>query len=281
MKKIGKSLLVLLFLLLFPVSIFAETAIDTYSSKNYDVNNDLKIDSTDISELGNYYNNTSSTDNWDSYADINRDGIIDIFDMVKVSTKLGQPVKKFVICIDAGHGGKDSGAEGPEVEPTIGSTEVTEKSVNLPVALKVGEILSEDSNIEVIYTRDDDTYITLEERCNIANIAKSDYFISVHCNAYSDPTVNGVETFYCTGSTIGKILAQSIQTELVEALNIRDRGANDKEFYVLANTNPPAALIEIAFITNPTQKILLSTEEYQNMAASAIAKGIKNFLNTR
>ena len=91
--------------------------------------------------------------------------------------------------IDAGHGGHDTG--------TIGPTGLLEKELCLDVALKLGKMLKDRvPGIEVIYTREDDTFIPLENRAPLANQAKGDLFISVHANASRDKKARGIETYY-------------------------------------------------------------------------------------
>ena len=91
------------------------------------------------------------------------------------------------VTIDAGHGGKDPGTVGPNSK---------EKDVTLAVALRLGEkIRAKHPEVKVIYTRDKDEFIPLDERSAIANVAKSDLFISIHCNSASATVAKGVETF--------------------------------------------------------------------------------------
>jgi N-acetylmuramoyl-L-alanine amidase len=92
------------------------------------------------------------------------------------------------IVIDAGHGGHDSG--------TLGAGGVEEKDVVLDVALRLGKLLHDRLGAEVVYTRDDDTFVPLETRTAIANKAQADLFISVHANSSSDVSVKGVEVYY-------------------------------------------------------------------------------------
>jgi N-acetylmuramoyl-L-alanine amidase len=92
------------------------------------------------------------------------------------------------IVIDAGHGGHDSG--------TLGAGGIEEKDVVLDVALRLGKLLHDRLGAEVVYTRDDDTFIPLETRTAIANKAQADLFISVHANSSQDPDVSGVEVYY-------------------------------------------------------------------------------------
>lgn len=103
---------------------------------------------------------------------------------ITLAEQLGLKVRRVVI--DAGHGGHDSGA--------IGKRGTREKDVTLAISRRVGEILA-DRGLEVVLTRDDDTYVRLEDRTRIANEAKGDLFISIHCNAAENRKVRGTETF--------------------------------------------------------------------------------------
>ncbi len=92
------------------------------------------------------------------------------------------------IVVDAGHGGHDTG--------TIGPDGLMEKDLVLDVALRLGRLLETRLGADVIYTRDDDTFIPLETRTAIANEHQADLFISIHANSSSDPSARGVETYY-------------------------------------------------------------------------------------
>jgi N-acetylmuramoyl-L-alanine amidase len=99
---------------------------------------------------------------------------------------LGLKIGKIVV--DAGHGGHDTG--------TIGPNGLQEKDLVLDVALKLGKLLEDRLGAEVVYTRDDDTFIPLETRTAIANKEQADLFISIHANSSSDQAARGVETYY-------------------------------------------------------------------------------------
>jgi N-acetylmuramoyl-L-alanine amidase len=99
---------------------------------------------------------------------------------------LGLKIGKIVV--DAGHGGHDTG--------TIGPNGLEEKDLVLDVALKLGKLLEDKLGAEIVYTRDDDTFIPLETRTAIANKEQADLFISIHANSSDDPTARGVETYY-------------------------------------------------------------------------------------
>src|SRR5690606_11378128 len=110
------------------------------------------------------------------------------------------------ICIDPGHGGNDPGAVGP--------TGLRESDVVLDIALRVVQLL-DDRGRAVLMTRDSDTAISLQQRTRIANNASSRLFVSLHCNAFTSPDANGVETWFWDGSVIGEKLANHIQRHIV------------------------------------------------------------------
>ncbi|HBK70979.1 MAG TPA: N-acetylmuramoyl-L-alanine amidase, partial [Flavobacteriaceae bacterium] len=94
--------------------------------------------------------------------------------------------QKFKVVLDAGHGGKDPGNSG---------NGYSEKDISLKIVLAVGKLLENDGNIEVIYTRKDDTFLELYERSNIAQKSKADLFLSIHCDAFGKSSVHGAGTF--------------------------------------------------------------------------------------
>lgn len=101
--------------------------------------------------------------------------------------------KPFVVVIDAGHGGKDPGASGYVLK-------LKEKDINLKTALKLGDLLSKEKNVKVLYTRKKDVFIPLDDRAQIANKAKADLFISIHVNAAENRSAKGTES-YAVGSS--------------------------------------------------------------------------------
>lgn len=182
-----------------------------------------------------------------------------------------------LITLDAGHGGYDSGAVGP--------SGLYEKNVNLAVALKLGKIL-EEKGIDVVYTRTSDNVSwpadvgeDLQARCDISDAAGSNYFVSIHSNSSDSPSARGIETYYYSGNEEGKELAQSIQTELINETGLIDRGVLTANFYVIKNTAAPSVLVEVGFISNPTEEALLGDGAFQDKLAEAIAQGIMNTIN--
>lgn len=186
-------------------------------------------------------------------------------------------LKNKTVVIDPGHGGYDSGAVGP--------TKIKEKDVNLAVALKLGALLQA-QGINVIYTRVDDNVswtndITndLQTRCDIANKANADFFISIHSNSADSSSAVGSETYYSTKKPTDSSLANIIQKNLIAQNNLIDRGVKNANFYVINNTNMPAVLEELAFISNPNEEKLLNNSDFQTKSATGLANGILEILN--
>ena len=184
------------------------------------------------------------------------------------NTNKPNPSGKKRIVLDAGHGGSDSGAV---------SNGVREKDIILPVTLKLEEILK-NKGYDIVMTRRDDVFISLTDRYRIANDAGADVFVSIHANSFSGSSANGIETLHNNGES--KELSQCIQTELIKATNATDRKIKYRpNLAVLRGTNMPATLVELGFITNPSEVNQLLSDSYQNILAEAIAKGVENYLN--
>lgn len=191
----------------------------------------------------------------------------------------GTKKDRYKVVVDAGHGGIDAGAIGP--------TKTMEKDNTLSVALKLGKLL-ESKAIEVIYTRTSDkTDLPSDERPNleartaISNNAKADLFISIHNNSSTYKDVRGVETYYYGTSSKSKALANSIQSHIVEALKLKDRGIREEDFYVLKNTSAPSALVELGYITNREEENILKSSSYQDKYAQAIADAVFKYLDIK
>lgn len=174
-----------------------------------------------------------------------------------------------LIVLDAGHGGKDTGA------PYYG---IDEKDVVLQITHRTGKLL-EEAGYRVEYTRSDDTYVSLAARAEQANTQQADIFVSVHANAFPQKTeVNGLETYYLVGGTRAKVLATRIHDAVLQSTGASDRGTRTANFYVLRNTDMPAVLVETGYMTNEAECRLLASDEYQQMLAQGIANGIAGYL---
>lgn len=171
------------------------------------------------------------------------------------------------ICVDAGHGGSDPGADGP--------TGLNEAPVVLDLAIKVADYL-EYLGCEVRMTRTSDKYVALDVRCEIANNWGADYFVSIHCNSNGSTAV-GVETLYASDS--GKELATPVQKYMLEKTGDVDRGLKHRtNLYVLNGTDMPAILAEVGFISHPETESKLKTSDYKVAIAKGIVKGIAEYL---
>ncbi|MCX6333671.1 MAG: N-acetylmuramoyl-L-alanine amidase [Bacteroidia bacterium] len=226
---------------------------------------------------------------------------------------------KWLIVIDPGHGGMDSGAPGAFSK---------EKNINLAIALKTAKYIRENKkDVTVILTRDDDSTLDLYERPKIANRNNADLFISIHANGVKSKSVTGAETyimglasseenlevamkeneviyleddystkyqgfdpkspesyiiFTLTQDVYQKQstdLAWKIQRQLTERVNRKDRGVKQAGFWVLFNTAMPSVLIETGFISNPAEEKYLNSEDGQDYLASAIFRACKDYLD--
>ena len=187
-----------------------------------------------------------------------------------------------VIVVDPGHGGfnrslGDYGAEGRHG---------VEKENTLAIAFYLRQLL-EAAGAEVVMTRESDVnpsigtrfesdpHGQLKARVDLANRVGADVFVSIHNNANPNPNIRGIETFYF--SQRGKVLAEAIQPALAKFLGAVDRGTSWASFHVIRETRMPAVLIEIGFITTPTDDYLLSTESYRSGAAHGIFNGLVRY----
>ena len=180
-----------------------------------------------------------------------------------------------IACLDPGHGGSDPGACGNGLR---------ECDINLIVALKVKGYL-EAVGYQVIMTRETDKdvygpYATASQelgaRCDISNNAGADLFVSIHCDSFNEIS-NGTTTLYCEGSVKGKQLAGFIQHQLISLGGLTDRGLKTNPLYVTKNTDAPACLTELAFISNPKDAAKLGDSVWQDQFARAIARGITDY----
>lgn len=225
----------------------------------------------------------------------------------KEDLQLRARVPKLRIVVDAGHGGWDLG--------TVGRRGLLEKDLVLEIAQRLGKLLESRLGADVVYTRQDDNYLPLDERAEIANQAQADLFISVHAN-YSDlPSARGVETYYTnffsapgskeagtdphpaaanantptlTAADLhdrieqSRRLAASVQRSLYGTLSVqnpglRDRGVKEASFVVLTESAMPGILAEVSFVSSPTDEQKLRSDGYRERIAEALYRGIARY----
>lgn len=179
------------------------------------------------------------------------------------------PDKK-TVCIDPGHGGTSSGA-------TLGNR--LEKDDTLRLSLLVRDIL-EERGYTVVMTRDDDSDVSLADRCKIANKARASLFVSIHRNSSTAPDATGMEMWiHSSNPTDDMLLAQNI-LDCLDTLNITNRGihsgyrdGDDMNYYINRHTKMPSVLAEIDFISNKTDN--KNYDKNINEYAKNIADGIE------
>ena len=185
-------------------------------------------------------------------------------------------IKDKVVVIDPGHGGGDSGA--------VGHYGVKEKDVTLYVALRVEKLLT-DAGAKVIMTRKDDRDVSYRNSPNRTELQarvdkcppETDIFISIHCNAFSNPSSHGMETYYYSGSPQSRRLAVLLNEELAKYGKRFNRGVRTANYYVLKHNSHPSSLIELAFVTNYEEENLLADDDYQDTLAKAIASAVNRY----
>ena len=190
-----------------------------------------------------------------------------------------------IIVVDAGHGGKDSGARSPDG--------ILEKDITLPMALKVAEVFRQ-AGANVLLTREDDTFVcdpkyaswpsqqraNLDARASLANDNNAAIFLSIHVNSFpGDPRQKGAQVFAEPGSGSSLELAKAIQFELVRILGNTKREAKQEDYYITRMTKMPAVLIEVGFISNPEETRLMMDPAYQNKLAWAIYAGVVKYFS--
>lgn len=227
------------------------------------------------------------------------------------------------VIIDPGHGGYDTGNKG------TGRKLKKEKDIALDVSLLVGKYIRENlPDVKVIFTRDKDVFVPLYERTNIANRAKADLFISIHCDAYTSPVAFGSTTFvmgmnhseenmrvaiqensvifleedykvryegfdptkpetyialtlYQNAHLNQSIeFGQMVQDQFRDRAKRKDRGVRQQPLYVTSRTSMPAVLIELGFLTNPSEEDFLNSKDGQEIMASAIYRAVKEYKTT-
>lgn len=190
-------------------------------------------------------------------------------------TKPGAPT----IVLDPGHGATDLGARSkhPFCE---------EKRICLQTARLVKKYLDQ-LGYHVVMTRDADAFISLSRRVEIATQASAAAFVSIHYNSSRNPTAQGIEVFFFDSkeekarAVSSKKLAEAVLPRLIRRTQAVTRGVKKGNFYVIRETAMPAILIEGGFISNPQERALLKSREYQEKIARGIADGIDQYFKAR
>ncbi len=187
--------------------------------------------------------------------------------------------QSITILIDPGHGGSDPGHE------SVNSSHKSEKELNLIIAKKFGAYLTEKlSNVTVLYTRTDDSFPSLDERVEMANSKKVDYFISIHCNGSPNTGIHGTESHVHSMTSRKSVkLARTFEKEFGGKAGRKSRGVKDNDdrehtLQVLKFTEMTSVLVECGFLTNESEANYLNSTYGQDILASALFRGMRTFL---
>lgn len=228
------------------------------------------------------------------------------------------PIKPFIVVLDAGHGGKDPGNLGNGFK---------EKDIVLDVTLQIGRILEKEPDFKILYTRTTDVFIELKDRAPVANRADADVFVSIHCNSHNSQA-NGAETFVmglsksnqnlntakkenevifleenyeekysgfnpsAPESLIGLTLMQEeymdqsimlaglVQSNIVNNLKRNDRSVKQDVFWVLHSSYMPSILVELGFLTHKSEGVYVNSAQGRKELAREIANGIITYKNS-
>lgn len=179
--------------------------------------------------------------------------------------------KSHLVVIDPGHGGIDPGAI---------DNGLVEKEINLDIALRVNTLLS-DYGVKTYMVRTDDSAIDPKDRIYTANDKKASLYLSIHCNWFKDPSFHGAMTLYYPSETLKKgnltelDYALTIQGELSGGLPMENRGIIDRSnLSVLRRAVMPSVLVELGFMSNKGDALLLGSEKFRQQAAEALAMGV-------
>ncbi|WP_336634616.1 N-acetylmuramoyl-L-alanine amidase [Lysinibacillus fusiformis] len=190
---------------------------------------------------------------------------------LKLLNQKGNPLKDRIIIIDPGHGGKDPGT-------VVGTIE--EKNIVLKVSTLVTQKL-EAAGANVLMTRTGDTYPTREDRVDFSHGNYGEIFVSIHANYANNTAAQGTETYYA--KTLGDVyeedidLATFVNNQIVKNVNMKDRKVKEMKYMVIANTNIPAILVELGFLSNSEDRAKLTDDQYVELFAESIYKGILEY----
>lgn len=189
-----------------------------------------------------------------------------------LSLEVDDPVNLFdkIVVLDAGHGDHDAGAS---------SNGTNEKDINYKVIYQYAKeyFNSETSDIKAYWTRTDDTFVTLTDRAKFADKVGADLFISLHMNSAASSAAKGTEVYYsklnnkaAKSGLTSKRMATKMKNNLVKTLGTSDRGVKSANFVVIKSNTVPAILIELGFISNPSDYKNLTSTSFQKKSAKCI-----------
>ncbi|KAA0966855.1 SH3 domain-containing protein [Sporosarcina sp. ANT_H38] len=194
---------------------------------------------------------------------------------LKLLNQTGNPLNSRIIVLDPGHGAHDPGTS---------KNKVTEKAITLKVG-KLVEAKLKKAGANVVMTRSNDTFLSLEQRTAFAKKHFAETFVSIHVNSATSTSAKGSETYFDSSlnanSAESKSLATYIQNNLVKRANMVNRGVKDNRFYVIKNTNVAAVLVELAFLSNADDFKKLTSDAYLEIYAESIYQGLVQYYSAQ
>lgn len=185
--------------------------------------------------------------------------------------------QKITVMLDAGHGGEDFGTH------SLGTPKYQEKFLNMSTTNMVKNFLQQ-FGYDVVMTRTDDTFISLDKRALFANEQKPRLFVSIHFNSAPSKEAEGIEVFYYRNEedkarmNKSKTLAQAILDKTLLNTQAKSRGVKHGNYAVIRETTMPAVLIEGGFLTNASEMEKIKNAAYLKSLALGIAQGIQEYL---
>lgn len=177
-------------------------------------------------------------------------------------------LKNKKIVIDPGHGGRDNG--------TTGASGTIEKTVTLKTAKLLYDKLKA-AGANVILTRNTDTYIPLSSRVYTAQYHNADAFISIHYDSIADRSVRGMTTYYY--HSYQKDLAADVHSSVASNSSLKNRDYRFGDYYVLRENNKNAILLELGYLSNPAEEMIVTSGQYQEMVTTGIYQGLAKHFN--
>ncbi len=206
--------------------------------------------------------------------------LVGVFCMAPSFIECLSPKSKYVVVIDAGHGGIDGGCEGR-------TTGITEASLNLEYAKCLQEMM-QNFGFDVVMTRTNESGLynplasnkkrdDMKKRRAIIQNANADFVISLHMNSYNS-TAHGAQVFYGKDDEPSQSLASSIQKHFLQNLQDARHEIKVGDYYMLNEISSPSVLVECGYLSNPKEEALLITDDYKNQVCYSILLGVLEYL---
>ncbi len=179
------------------------------------------------------------------------------------------PLAGKLIVVDPGHGGDDPGGTG-----RLGGVE---KDLALDMGLRLRDLLVQ-AGARVLMTRVDDSTVGLYERPALTNLAGADANVSIHLDWYQSRWIRGTEVYYYPVNPGSERLADEVHHALIDGLRLTDRGiSSEHAFVAIRETTMPSVLVEVAYLTNPSEEKLLLKDSFRQEVAADIYAGLERF----